>query len=243
MVITRHARFRRGATRRPFPFTFPFTAICAAALCLLVVAAVAACAAGGGGAAGERFEQGRPPEWFQQRHERVLRDFFGYQVRVAQRREQVVRAVEANTDRWWLGERRRLTARERGIERNEAIELGFFRLQTRGEQARGREEMVDARVQQQLFAAQARSQRELQRREAERERVRQQLLRRDSLGRQQQARREARSRRAFQRATNGRRAVAPGQRLGAARVAPGQRAGVAPFTSAQPAAAAPRPAF
>ena len=232
MAISCRSRFRRGARRHPFPFALA----CAGAVCLLVVVAVAACASGGGGEGGEPFEQGHSPQWFQERHETVLRDFYGYQVRTGQHRKQVVRAREINAGRWWTGERRRLTARENRMARHQSFKQDFFRLQGRVEQIQERQEMVNLRVQQELFAAQARSREELQRKEAEQERVRQQLLRRESLGRQQQAQRRARGRRTLQRATNGR-------RTGAARGVPGQRTGVAPFTSTQPAAPAPRPAF
>ena len=75
-----------------------------------------------------QIQRGHPPEWFRERHERTLRDFYGYQIRTQQRRRQVVQIRVLKTEKWWVGERRRVTARERMDERGQAIERDFFRM-------------------------------------------------------------------------------------------------------------------
>ena len=150
----------------------------------------------------QRFQEGQPPKWFRERHETVLRDFYGYQIRTRQRREKILVAKVLRTDRWWEGERRRFVARERMIGRDQEIERNFFLMQIRQEKARNRGDMADLEVRRAFFAAQFRAEQELKRRERQDAAARELILRGESVRRQTQVHQLSQSRLAAQRLAN-----------------------------------------
>ena len=161
-------------------------------------------AAGGCGSAEPKsnVQLGPSPEWYKARHETVVRDFYGYQVRTRQHQGQLVQVRGMKTEQWWLTQRRRVAARERVFERDQAIERNFFRMQTRQEDARSRRGQADAEALQAFVAAQARTQDELRRRMEDRELAREVVLRGESQRRQGQLGKLDKSRRREARLAN-----------------------------------------
>lgn len=168
----------------------------------ITVAAILAAGACGSSEPKGTIPQGPSPEWYKARHENVVRDFYGYQVRTGQHQRQLVQIRALKTEQWWMGQRRRVTARERMVERDQAIERNFFQMQTKQEDARSRTEQADGEVLQAFVMAQARSQEELRRRVEERELARQVVLRGESERRRRQLSKLDKSRRREARLAN-----------------------------------------
>jgi hypothetical protein len=169
-------------------------------LTVLIMVAVLPAAGGCGSSEPKaRIQQGPSPEWYKSRHENAVRDFYGYQARTRQRQRQLVQVRALKTEKWWMGERRRLAARERVVEQDQEIERNFFQMQTRQQDARSRTAEGNAEALQAFVMAQARTEAELRRKDEAREMARQVVLggeserRRGQLGKLQQSRlREAR---------------------------------------------------
>ena len=149
-----------------------------------------------------QIQEGHPPEWFQERHERVVRNFYGYQVRTQQRRQQLVQVRVLKTGKWWIGEHRRAMARERVDDRGQAIERDFFRMQTRQERVQERANIGDSELERAFLAAQARSQERLRLKAQESEAAQREVLRGESERRQEQVRMLGRSRQETRRLEN-----------------------------------------
>lgn len=147
-------------------------------------------------------QRGPSPEWYKARHENVVRGFYGYQARTRQHHRQLVQVRVLKTEQWWMGQRRRVAARERVVERDQAIERYFFHMQTRQEDARSRRKQADVEALQAFIRAQARSQDELRRRAEDREMARLAVLRGESERRNEQLGKLDKSRRREARLAN-----------------------------------------
>ena len=158
------------------------------------------------------------PEWYRERHEDVVRDFYGYQIRTGQKRQQRVVAKTALTDRWWVSQRRRVTAREVVVERDQRFERNFFLMQERQVEGRSRGGMTDERAREAFLASQARASEELQQRILAMEAAQQKVLEGESARRREQMVQLQESRRSEARLANRRLAPVRGQSFSRRRV-------------------------
>ena len=166
-----------------------------AMLGLLALLGTSGCFGGGGEAAGPlSFEPGHPPEHFSERHERVVRDFYGNQIRVRQKKVQAVQKKQRNTDRWWMGQRRRIVARERMVMRDEAAVQDFFRRQMRRAEIRDEDAARDALLKADFLASQTRFEKLREERAMRDAAFNRNLLRVQSEGRQEAEAQTARNR-------------------------------------------------
>lgn len=165
-----------------------------AMLGLLAVLGTVGCFGGGGEVAGPaRFEPGHPPEHFRERHQRVLRDFYGNQIRVRRKRVEVMLTRQRNTDRWWMSQRRRVMARERMVMRDEAILQDFLRRQQRRQEVADADAARDAFLKADFLASQDRFEQLRQERAMRDAAFNRNLLRVQSEGRQEAEAQKARN--------------------------------------------------